>query len=195
LSPIGTILRRLRWRASRWSASADREFHDALFSPQQYDPFSYAYPGYLTIRRFGARVAAAPPPRRQPRRGSRVRPRRDHLRARADSSGAPADAAAHTAITCTLTLRNRSWRTLSSADAIFASYHWIDQKGVVVIQDGVRSPLPRPVEPGGECAMTLKVETPPAPGHYTLAVDLVEEGVTWFSDAGAPMLKRAVRVS
>ena len=31
---------------------ADREFHDALFSPQQYDPFTFAYPGYLTIRRF-----------------------------------------------------------------------------------------------------------------------------------------------
>ena len=42
--------------------------------------------------------------------------------------------------------------------------------------------------------MTLRIETPPAPGRYTLAVDLVEEGVTWFSEAGAPMLKRAVTV-
>jgi hypothetical protein len=51
---VGGLFRRLRWRASRWSASADREFHDTLFSSHQYDPFSFAYPGYLTIRRFAA---------------------------------------------------------------------------------------------------------------------------------------------
>jgi SAM-dependent methyltransferase len=108
---------------------------------------------------------------------------------------APADAAANTTLACTLTLRNRSWRTLSSADGIFASYHWLDATGAVVVQDGARSPLPRAVEPGGECTMTLRVDTPAAPGRYTLAVDLVEEGVTWFSAAGAPMLRRPVRVS
>lgn len=108
---------------------------------------------------------------------------------------APAVVAAGTTITCTLTLRNRGWRTLSSADAIFASYHWLDRKGTVVVQDGERSPLPRAVAPGSACTITLRVGTPAAPGRYTLAVDLVEEGVTWFSDAGAPMLRRAVRVS
>jgi hypothetical protein len=108
---------------------------------------------------------------------------------------APADAAANTTLACTLTLRNRSWRTLSSADGIFASYHWLDATAAVVVQDGARSPLPRAVEPGGECTMTLRVDTPAAPGRYTLAVDLVEEGVTWFSAAGAPMLRRPVRVS
>jgi hypothetical protein len=28
---IGGLIRGLRWRASRWSADDDREFHDALF--------------------------------------------------------------------------------------------------------------------------------------------------------------------
>jgi SAM-dependent methyltransferase len=55
---IGGLIRRLRWRASRWSADDDREFHDALFSPQQYDPFTFAYPGYVTIRRFADLASA-----------------------------------------------------------------------------------------------------------------------------------------
>ena len=52
------MLRRLRWSRSRWSVDADREFHDALFSPHQYDPFTFAYPGYVTIRRFADLTSA-----------------------------------------------------------------------------------------------------------------------------------------
>jgi hypothetical protein len=42
--------------------------------------------------------------------------------------------------------------------------------------------------------MTLRVDTPAVPGRYTLAVDMVEEGVTWFSGAGAPLLRRSMRI-
>jgi SAM-dependent methyltransferase len=38
--------------AQRWSSPADRQFHDALFSGQRYYPFTFAYPGYVMIRRF-----------------------------------------------------------------------------------------------------------------------------------------------
>ena len=55
---IGGLLRRLRWRLSRWSAEDDRVFHDALFSPHHYDPFTFAYPGYVTIRRFADLASA-----------------------------------------------------------------------------------------------------------------------------------------
>jgi SAM-dependent methyltransferase len=109
------------------------------------------------------------------------------------SLDAPAAAAPATTLLCALTLGNRSWRTWEAP--IFASYHWLDRQGAVVVQDGARTPLPRAIAPGATCAMTLRVETPPAPGRYTLAVDLVEEGVTWFSEAGAPMLRRSVMVS
>jgi SAM-dependent methyltransferase len=106
---------------------------------------------------------------------------------------APSSAAASTRILCTLTLGNRSWRTW--APPIFASYHWLDPTGAAVVQDGVRTPLPRALAPGDTCEMTLRVDTPPAPGRYTLAVDLVEEGVTWFSEAGAPMLRRTLKIA
>jgi SAM-dependent methyltransferase len=117
----------------------------------------------------------------------------------------PAEADAGRTLLCALTLRNRSWRTLIGADLsgpretngaapIFASYHWLDGKGAIVVQDGARTPLPHPIVPGAVCEMTLRVDTPQAAGRYTLAVDLVEEGVTWFSAAGAPVLRRAIAI-
>jgi SAM-dependent methyltransferase len=105
---------------------------------------------------------------------------------------APGEAAAGTSLLCALTLRNRSWRTLQPP--VFASYHWLDAKGAVAVQDGARTPLPRPVAPGADCEMTVRIDTPGTPGRYTLAVDLVEEGVTWFSGAGAPLLRRSMKI-
>ena len=109
------------------------------------------------------------------------------------SLDAPAAAAAAATILCALTLVNRSWRTW--APPILASYHWLDPTGVVVVQDGARTPLPRPIAPGDTCEMTLRIDTPAKPGRYLLAVDLVEEGVTWFSEAGAPMLRRTLKIT
>lgn len=108
------------------------------------------------------------------------------------SLDAPAEAAAGASLLCALSLRNRSWRPLQPP--VFASYHWLDEKGAVAVQDGVRTPLPRAVAPGETCEMTLRVDTPQAAGRYTLAVDLVEEGVCWFSGAGAPLLRRPMKI-
>ena len=93
-------------------------------------------------------------------------------------------------------VRNRSWRTWTSqADPpIFASYHWLDADGALLVVDGARSPLPRPVAPGDECDVALRLRAPPRPGRYLLALDLVHEGITWFSEAGSPSLQIPVRV-
>jgi SAM-dependent methyltransferase len=48
--------RTLRRKSLRWSATADREFHDALFRTPAHDPFSATYPGNITIRRFADRA-------------------------------------------------------------------------------------------------------------------------------------------
>lgn len=93
--------------------------------------------------------------------------------------------------------RNKGWRTWSSASPngpVFLSYHWLDRDGAAVIEDGLRTPLPHAVAPGDTCTMSCRIETPAAPGRYTLALDLVEEGVTWFSRAGARVLKIAFEV-
>ena len=104
----------------------------------------------------------------------------------------PANVSASTVFPAALAVTNRSWRPWSShADRspVLVSYHWLQDDGTIAVEDGRRSPLPRTLLPEETLAMTLTVEAPARAGSYTLAVDLVEEGVTWFSAAGAPMLR------
>jgi SAM-dependent methyltransferase len=49
---IARLARELNWSRRAWSAASDREFHESLYRTDNYDPFSWAYPGYTTIRRF-----------------------------------------------------------------------------------------------------------------------------------------------
>lgn len=49
---IARLARELNWSRRAWSAASDREFHESLYRTDHYDPFSWAYPGYTTIRRF-----------------------------------------------------------------------------------------------------------------------------------------------
>ena len=51
-------LRAARSALRSWSSASDREFHDQLFQQLPYDPFSSAYPGHLTIRRFADHLEA-----------------------------------------------------------------------------------------------------------------------------------------
>jgi SAM-dependent methyltransferase len=91
-----------------------------------------------------------------------------------------------------VTFRNNGWRPWTSTDPdapVFLSYHWLDRHGALVVDDGLRTPLPRSVAPGETCTMSCRIETPARKGSYVLAIDLVEEGVTWFSRAGARVLK------
>jgi SAM-dependent methyltransferase len=97
----------------------------------------------------------------------------------------------------TLTVKNAGWRPWRSDDPagpVMVSYHWLDADGAMAIEDGRRSPLPRELSPGAAVTMTVSVEAPPQPGRYTLTIDLVEEGVSWFSRAGAPTLRQPVTV-
>lgn len=51
-------VRAARTALRNWSSAGDREFHDQLFRQLQYNPFSPAYPGHLTIRRFADHLDA-----------------------------------------------------------------------------------------------------------------------------------------
>ena len=113
------------------------------------------------------------------------------------SADVPSEVTAGSTFPCALTLRNAGWRPWRSDDPkapVLVSYHWLDATGAMAVEDGARSPLPRALAPNDTIDMTCTVTAPSAPGRYTLAFDLVEEGVTWFSRAGAPMHRRAVTV-
>ena len=57
-----------------------------------------------------------------------------------------------------------------------------------------RAAMKADLPPGGEVEMTLTVNAPRAPGEYTLEIDMVHEGVTWFKEKGARPLELRVRV-
>jgi SAM-dependent methyltransferase len=77
------------------------------------------------------------------------------------------------------------WRS-DGPNPVRVSYHWLTPARVMVEFDGLRSDLPRPLAPGESCRATIAVRAPDTPGAYLLAIDLVREGVTWFSEAGGP---------
>ena len=57
-----------------------------------------------------------------------------------------------------------------------------------------RAAMKADLPPGGEVEMTLTVNAPRTPGDYTLEIDMVHEGVTWFKERGARPLQLRVRV-
>ncbi len=96
----------------------------------------------------------------------------------------------------TLRLTNTGWLSWSSFDdqPVLLSYHWLDSHGRTLVHDGIRTPIAAPVPEEGSVDTILRVEAPPAPGRAILAIDLVHEGVTWFSEQGVPPYRLTFRI-
>jgi hypothetical protein len=67
-------------------------------------------------------------------------------------------------------------------NAVNLSYHWLDRKRQVVVFDGLRTPLPRDLNPGESVTLSAAIRAPEKPGVYLLHLTLVQEGVAWFSE-------------
>jgi hypothetical protein len=108
----------------------------------------------------------------------------------------PAIAQAGAPIQLTLRLLNTGWLEWSSAPPrpVLVSYHWLDAQDRMVIFEGRRTPFAGMVGPHQEVSVTLDVDTPPTPGTYVLAIDLVRDGVTWFGEQGVPSHRVTVRI-
>lgn len=81
-----------------------------------------------------------------------------------------------------LTVHNhttKAWDS-SAAEAVCLCYHWVDEHGKWIQHDGLRTPLPRPLAPGENVRLAMRVHPPALPGMYILVIDLVREGVGWF---------------
>jgi hypothetical protein len=65
------------------------------------------------------------------------------------------------------------------------SYHWRLVDGSMVVFDGLRTELPRPLPPGETAMVSVLVQAPDRAGRYEVEFDVVEEGVAWFSTAGS----------
>jgi polyisoprenyl-teichoic acid--peptidoglycan teichoic acid transferase len=79
----------------------------------------------------------------------------------------------------------------------YLSYHWLDfDTKKAIVFDGERSLLAQDkISPGEEVEMDLKIKAPDKPGNYILQVDMVHEGLTWFSYQGVPPLEKYVSVN
>jgi len=135
-----------------------------------------------------------PPGRPGPPRGSSIEGASD-----AEYLGyeGPMEATAGAEIRVQIKVRNRSFRVWSSREQEtpdYLSYHWLDKRGAFVIWDGERTPLPKDIRPGEEADLMLLVKAPDRAGKYDLAVELVREGLAWFSDFGTPWLRLPFRV-
>lgn len=74
-------------------------------------------------------------------------------------------------------------------------YRFAPEGGAPGLRSQGRTPLPRPVAPGGELNTTMRIDWPGAPGRYELTIDLVLEDVAWFSEKlGAPVATSVVEV-
>ena len=72
--------------------------------------------------------------------------------------------------------------------------HWLDneRQGVSWLDGVARLPA---VSVGGKTTVSLPVRSPSKPGTYFLQLDLVEEGVAWFSERGVKAVALPITVS
>jgi hypothetical protein len=92
---------------------------------------------------------------------------------------------------------NFVWPALGSGDTsyrLFLGNHWLDDNNAMVVNDDGRSALLYDLNPQEEIELPLTVIAPDNPGNYVLEVDMVQEGVTWFSLKGSQSLMSRIRV-
>jgi len=91
-------------------------------------------------------------------------------------------------------LGSATWPAVGTKDfryQINMGNRWISAGGTA---EDNRAAMKADLPPGGEVEMTLTVNAPRTPGEYTLEIDMVHEGVTWFYERGAKTLRLRVRV-
>jgi hypothetical protein len=95
-------------------------------------------------------------------------------------------AVAGSAITIPIAIMNTGSLTWDPAKQFMLAYHVSNASGSV-IWNGARTPLAGPVAPGQTVMVNAQVTAPAQPGVYSVQLDLVQEGVTWFSGQSVPV--------
>jgi hypothetical protein len=77
---------------------------------------------------------------------------------------------------------------------IAAGNRWLDKDGKLTSETEGHNGIPKDLKPGEETEMTLQITAPKQPGDWTMQLDLVQEGVNWFSERGSPVTNIKVQV-
>ena len=72
--------------------------------------------------------------------------------------------------------------------------HWLDREGKIVVNDDGRGPLLRDLNPGELMEVLFTVNAPRLAGDYLLEMDMLQEGVSWFSSKGSSTVRVPVSV-
>jgi len=77
---------------------------------------------------------------------------------------------------------------------IAAGNRWLDKDGKLTSETEAHNGIPKDLKPGEETEMTLQITAPKQPGEWTMQLDMVQEGVNWFSERGSPVTNIKVQV-
>ncbi len=90
--------------------------------------------------------------------------------------------------TVEVSLRNLGEEPLDPLRGDRLSYHWLSagDEREAIVWDGLRTELPRVIEPGSQGSVDAEVLAPSAPGRYRLVWSIVREGAAWFPASGEP---------
>jgi SAM-dependent methyltransferase len=80
--------------------------------------------------------------------------------------------------------------------ALRVGNHWVSaHTGAMLVQDDGRSALPAVMRRGEGVTVAVTVTVPDGGGLYDCELDVVHEGISWFSDRGSRTLKMRVEVA
>ena len=77
---------------------------------------------------------------------------------------------------------------------IAAGNRWLDKDGKLTSETEGHNGIPKDLKPGEETEMTLQITAPKDAGDWTMQLDMVQEGVSWFSERGSPVTNIKVQV-
>jgi hypothetical protein len=66
------------------------------------------------------------------------------------------------------------------------SYHWRHESGDIIVHDGLRTAIPRSLNPGESVRMFMMLKAPGMECNAILHLTLLQEHVAWFDAAGCP---------
>jgi hypothetical protein len=75
-----------------------------------------------------------------------------------------------------------------------AGNRWLKADGTLMTNMDGRYGIAQNLAPGEEAEVPLEITAPKEPGEYILEIDLIQEGVAWFSDKGSPTARTKISV-
>ncbi|MBK8045865.1 MAG: N-acetylmuramoyl-L-alanine amidase [Anaerolineales bacterium] len=97
-----------------------------------------------------------------------------------------------------VTLKNADVKTWSptGGNPVRLGYHYYRNRRSLPVTPAkdLRTDLPGDVAPGDSVTLSAQIALPDDPGNYTLELDLVQEGITWFKEQGSPVRTRWLTV-